>query len=303
MPTPYLATAPLPVSSMSQGRIDQLAGTSRSGMVLPSSYARPPLPQTHSSPGPSRPPDSAPSPAPTRRRKYAAGLLAPPAIMPGGQAATPRMQGQAGSALGPPLSSRRRSADRVGVGGAPSPVIIPAGGASGLGTASRRRSEDRLRDLGQVNSSVMSLGLLGQIMETDPTPEEAPVPPSGRRRRRVVRGEQGSTRRATVTSREEGLALGLARGASMRRTNVWDGEVFLCSTLHRLIGQIYQKLRIPLQLSRSHRLHLVSLRPLKPKSLDQQHRPAPIHQRAQNDPGLPRRLSNKPSDWCPCRLL
>lgn len=225
MPTPYLAIAPLPVSSMSQGRIDQLSGASRTGMVLPSSYTRPSLPQTHSAPGPSRSTGPSPSPDPTRRRKYAAGLLAPPAIMPGGQAATPRIQGRTSPAPGPPLSSRRRSAERVGVGGPSPPVILPAGASGGQAPTTRRRSEDRLRELGQVNSSMMSLGLLGQIMETDPTQQQEQVPPSGGRRRRVVRGEQGLARRATVSTREEGRALGVARGASMRRTNVWDGKL------------------------------------------------------------------------------
>ncbi|KAL7422718.1 hypothetical protein Q5752_002010 [Cryptotrichosporon argae] len=41
----------------------------------------------------------------------------------------------------------------------------------------------------------------------------------GTRRRRVVSGTQ---RTLTVSSREEGRAMGLARGASMRRFNVWD---------------------------------------------------------------------------------
>ena len=40
-----------------------------------------------------------------------------------------------------------------------------------------------------------------------------------------MRGETGGlARRPTVSSREEGRALGLARGASMRRLNIWDGE-------------------------------------------------------------------------------
>jgi len=83
-----------------------------------------------------------------------------------------------------------------------------------------------LRDIrsANANASMLSLGQLGQIMETDPveTPDATPQ----RRRRRIVRGEDGGTlaRRLTVTSREEGRALGLARGASMRRLNVWDGQ-------------------------------------------------------------------------------
>lgn len=96
-----------------------------------------------------------------------------------------------------------------------------------------------------MNVSMASLGQLGQILESDPTVPDgsgvegasasAPVAgPAQRRRRRVVRGEGGGiTRRPTVSSREEGMALGLARGASMRRLNVWDGE---CSGLSRKYG-------------------------------------------------------------------
>lgn len=114
--------------------------------------------------------------------------------------------------------------------------------------ASRRRSEERLRDIGQVNASIVSLGQLGQILENDgsphpagaplrddaatPTPatmqaqQDAPAPAPRRRRRTIVRRDEGLIRRPTVTSREEGRALGLSRGASMRRVNVWDGMSF-----------------------------------------------------------------------------
>lgn len=64
--------------------------------------------------------------------------------------------------------------------------------------------------MSQANQSMASLGVLGRIMENDPEP---------RRRRRVVREER---QMPVVSSREEGRALGLARGASMRRLSVWD---------------------------------------------------------------------------------
>lgn len=191
-------------------------------MVLPSSYARSsPYPST-SLAGPSR--DIQPSP---RRRKYAAGLLSPPAIMPGGTSATPRIQGRYSPAQGAPPNPRRRSADRLGTGASTQPVVLPVGGRNG--TATRQRSTDRLRELGQANPSMMSLGQLGQIMESDPIQPAAPPAAEGadgaggRRRRRVVREDGARQRRLTVSTREEGLALGVARGASMRRTNVWDG--------------------------------------------------------------------------------
>ena len=127
--------------------------------------------------------------------------------MPGGSAAPPRVQ--AGLAV-PPQNMRKRSAERVGVGG-----------------NTRRRAEDRLRDLAAANASTSSLGQIGRILASDQVPEEQSAPQ--RRRRRIVRGETGGlARRPTVSSREEGRALGLARGASMRRLSVWDGE----SSLH-----------------------------------------------------------------------
>lgn len=75
--------------------------------------------------------------------------------------------------------------------------------------------------MAQANQSMASLGSLGRILESDTASGEAPVQ---RRRRRVVREEPGRERRPTVSSREEGAAIGLARGASMRRLSVWDGE-------------------------------------------------------------------------------
>lgn len=159
------------------------------------------------------------------RGGYAAGLLSPPSIMPGGQALPPRIQGQ-----GDPTQTsfqhqhaRKKSAERVGVGGSRRDERTP------------RTSNNNLQQLtssggGAVaNFSTVSLGHLGQIMEADPVEEESSAP--GRRRRRIVRGDTGLRRRLTVSSREEGAAVGLARGASMRRLNVWDGRFMtMCRT-------------------------------------------------------------------------
>ena len=167
-------------------------------MVLPSSYRRPATaqgnPTTTNGGG-----DAGPS---TRRerdrdrdreRMFANGLLAPPTIRAG--ANTP-----SGRAVSPSGRRRRTQAQAVGMG---------AG-----------------------NPSMTSLGQLGRIMETDPQAagddrNQTQTPAPARRRRRIVRADgeegQGVSRRLTVSSREEGRAIGLARGASMRRLNVWDG--------------------------------------------------------------------------------
>ncbi|RSH85172.1 hypothetical protein EHS25_004979 [Saitozyma podzolica] len=182
IPQPYLAVAPAPVSTISRSALNELASASQTQLILPSSYTRsrnarasvpdgetPGLASTSTSP----PPLQAPAP----RRGYAAGLLAPPSIMPGGSSAIPRIQGD-----GPtPQIPRRRSAERI----LESDPTDPASNQAGAGGAAG---------------------------------------PAQRRRQRIVRGETGGglSRRLTVSSREEGRAMGLARGASMRRLNVWD---------------------------------------------------------------------------------
>ena len=96
----------------------------------------------------------------------------------------------------------------------------------------RNRSRERLREISSgANASMMSLGIVGRTLggEQQATSQDdgtGPIPDqvAARRRRRIVRGEDGARRRLTVTSREEGRAMGLARGASMRRVNVWDGR-------------------------------------------------------------------------------
>ncbi|ORY35662.1 hypothetical protein BCR39DRAFT_511374 [Naematelia encephala] len=201
IPKPYLALAPKPISNITQP-VEQLRSTGDSRLILPSTYVRgststsgsgSPIPQPASFPAPSKP-------------KYANQLLSPPTIMPGGQPLAPRVQGAPSGESG---GGRPR---RAGMGG-------------------RRRSEERLREIGAANVSMLSLGYLGRIMESDPQEEAAMAeardtiasqPPPERRRRRIVRGETGIVRRPTVSSREEGRALGLARGASMRRINLWE---------------------------------------------------------------------------------
>ncbi|WVQ95530.1 hypothetical protein IAU59_002627 [Kwoniella sp. CBS 9459] len=257
IPTPYLALAPTPISSLSPSAIDQLASTS--SLILPSSYVRSNSNRGQSrdaqgqgqerrpssgiglDAGPSRlengvesghaaaeaggtgtngPLAGRPAPGANGRAKYVTNLLSPPAIIPGGTSSTPRIQPQ------PPANPRRRSGER------------DRDRERERGGPRTRRSEERLRDLVNVNASLTSLGQLGRILESDPTAtaqdrddeQEAAlaqareaVQQAGRRRRRIVRGENGGpVRRLTVSSREEGRAIGLARGASMRRTNVWD---------------------------------------------------------------------------------
>jgi hypothetical protein len=119
-------------------------------------------------------PRPAPSPAPSRG--YAAGLLSPPSIMPGGRPNEPLQHG--------------RTTPRGRLGSHP-------------------------------NTSQSSL------RPSSPNPEvERPTTPTRRRRRRVVQESIRRRQRSdTVNSVEEGRAIGLARGASMRRVNLWDGRV------------------------------------------------------------------------------
>jgi hypothetical protein len=202
IPQPYLALAPKPLSSLSRS---YLQTPTSSNLVLPSSFRRPATAVA----GATSSGDAGPSSSRTRERereRFANGLLAPPAIRAGGSST--------------PTTTRR---DRP----------VSPGNANAGATGGRRRT-DRVRGLGPGNPSVTSLGQLGRIMESDPpaTIDErlgnngSQTPAAGdRRRRRIVRGDDGPglSRRLTVSSREEGRAMGLARGASMRRLNVWDG--------------------------------------------------------------------------------
>lgn len=213
IPQPYLALAPKPISSYSRSRLEEQP--SSSNLVLPSSFRRPTTAQATSSG------DAGPSTARNtrerERERFANGLLAPPAIRAGG-------------------TSRNRNRP---VSPSGNNVPTSASGNSNSNPNATRRRQDRngaVRGLGTGNPSMTSLGHLGRIMEADPTLNtvaeersgsgQVGDPPATRRRRRVVRGEEGPRveRRLTVSSREEGRAIGLARGASMRRLNVWDGE-------------------------------------------------------------------------------
>ena len=240
VPQPYLAVAPSPVSSMSKSRIDELSNKPRNIMFLPSSFPRPAPLDTAGLSSDAAGPSTRPS---ERRQMYATGLMAPPAIMPGGQSATPRVQGS----TTPLQDIRRRSADRVGVGTQDGFRVISRPATA---TANRRRSEERLRDIGAANASIMSLGVLGQILEAEPANRNANQQPpnsqqqptaaahvQGRRRRRVVRNDAVVTpRRQTVRTREEGVALGIARSASTRRVNVWDGKYPVPKSSFMLMG-------------------------------------------------------------------
>ncbi|WWC65371.1 uncharacterized protein I303_107989 [Kwoniella dejecticola CBS 10117] len=250
IPTPYLALAPTPNSSLSSSTIDQLAATaSSSNLILPSSYIRSSQERRNRSTpnlrdegeneaGPSVNRNSnsnAYANANTsdvalnrpisnqgqlRQQKYVTSLLSPPMIIPGGTSATPRIQGVGSTShQQPPPNTRRRSSEQR---------------ERAAAAATRRRSHEQLRELVNGNPSLTSLGQLGQILESGQLPEEnedgnglsqaqQDVQTAQRRRRRIVRGDgTGIARRLTVSSREEGRAIGLARGASMRRTNVWD---------------------------------------------------------------------------------
>jgi hypothetical protein len=144
---------------------------------------------------------------------------------------------------GPSTSRRREEGERF-VSGLLAPPTVRAGASTSTGTrpAEGRRRTDRLRQTGQGhaagNASMTSLGQLGRIMESD-TPgqgqgDDRNPTPAPRRRRRIVREVEdegaGLSRRLTVSSREEGRAIGLARGASMRRLNVWDGTYISLQT-------------------------------------------------------------------------
>lgn len=216
IPQPYLALAPKPLSTISRSYSQTLAA---SNLVLPSSFRRPATASSSANVVGTSSGDAGPSTSRNRERereRFANGLLAPPTIRAGGSST-------------PNAGRRERERDR--------PVSPGNVNNSGAG----RRRVDRVRGLGAGNPSMTSLGHLGRIMESDPpatidergigTQTPAAVPTT-RRRRRIVRGDgdgdgvggPGVSRRLTVSSREEGRAMGLARGASMRRLNVWDGR-------------------------------------------------------------------------------
>ncbi|WVO17486.1 hypothetical protein L204_105178 [Cryptococcus depauperatus] len=209
VPQPYLAVAPSPVSSISQTTLDS--------MVLPSNYARHSRREAESfalgtatvnaehrssRPGASR--------GKKRRSRYVSGLLAPPAIIPGGILGTPRVQSHQGS--------RRRERPFQ------TDTTIHSGAAGERSDTSL--DGGRLNELSVMNTSQTSLGRGAQtnnqeILE-EPLGYGFVAAEQPRRRRRIVGGQDESGLHRRVTSREEGRALGIARGASMRRRNVWD---------------------------------------------------------------------------------
>ncbi|BEI87793.1 uncharacterized protein CcaverHIS019_0105110 [Cutaneotrichosporon cavernicola] len=181
---PYLVTAP--PSSLRTPPSDD------TGLILPSTYARslrPPLTSNASGSG----------------RSYAANFLSPPAIMAMPSASRP---------LSYPGPSRGYAASLISP-----PAIMPGGRPNEPLQYGRTTPRGRLGS--HPNISQPSL----RPTSSNPSPNEGERPRTPTRRRRL-RAVQESIRRRpradTVNSVEEGRALGLARGASMRRVNVWD---------------------------------------------------------------------------------
>ncbi|BEJ11060.1 hypothetical protein CspHIS471_0104820 [Cutaneotrichosporon sp. HIS471] len=181
---PYLVTAP--PSSLRTPPSDD------AGLILPSAYARslrPPLTSNASGSG----------------RSYAANFLSPPAIMAMPSASRP---------LSYPGPSRGYAASLISP-----PAIMPGGRPNEPLQHGRTTPRGRLGS--HPNISQPSL----RPTSSNPSPNEGERPRTPTRRRRL-RAVQESIRRRpradTVNSVEEGRALGLARGASMRRVNVWD---------------------------------------------------------------------------------
>ncbi|WOO78785.1 RING-H2 finger protein ATL5 [Vanrija pseudolonga] len=177
VPEPYLALAPRPLLATPPAPDPVTAN-----LILPSTYVRRTRP---SSAGPS---SNAHAPSPNwPAQQYAAGLLAPPAIMP-------RRQGGAAAPTPPPQQQQQRGG--YAANWASPPAIMPGGSAASSSM--------------QTGRSVARPGIPGERAQR-------------RRGGRVVNQEGSSlARRLTVTSREEGRAIGLSRGASMRRVNLWD---------------------------------------------------------------------------------
>lgn len=220
VPEPYLALAPQSVTAA------QASGSSSSSLILPSTYVK-----TRSG---SR--DLGRSPTPTGSRGgYAANLLSPPTIMGGGSSGSgsrsntpqPSRPGYAANLASPPS---------ILPGGRPNPPLLQHSSPFLRPTTSHSRS----------NSAQLNILNGGERSESPlpPNPDDraerdqerdrnrrreranaSPTPgasrPNPRRRRRIV-NSQDSSRRVTVSSAEEGR--GLARRASQRRVNVWDGD-------------------------------------------------------------------------------
>lgn len=253
IPRPYLALAPSPISSMSPSAADRMILPShfiRQSQVQSQSQGHQVQPAAEAGPGPStstftlnaagssvqpqahaqaEPQGKGKEKGKKKRTRYASGLLSPPAVVPGGTPGVPRVQ-----VYSQPGKRRNRNpnagAETAG---------IRTGAGLGVSRDGPSASRTRLDTLQTHNPSQISLGQLGQVLNSDPASYDTPGEPPQqaqqpqRRRRRVVTGDTngeggGLRRRLTVSSREEGRALGVARGASMRRRNLWDGAFFRC---------------------------------------------------------------------------
>ncbi|GMK54352.1 hypothetical protein CspeluHIS016_0109380 [Cutaneotrichosporon spelunceum] len=181
---PYLVTAP--PSSLHTPPPDN------GRLILPSDYVRSPRPQLTSN-------------ASGVGRSYAANFVSPPTIM-----AMPTPPRPSPSPM--PGPSRGYAANLLSP-----PAIMPGGRPNEPLRYGRTSSRGRLGSHPNVSQS--------SLTSPNPNPSEAERAEAPRARRRL-RAVQESIRRRpradTVSTVEEGRALGLARGASMRRFNVWD---------------------------------------------------------------------------------
>lgn len=176
---------------------------SDANLILPSTYVRS---LSNSSPAPQPPnPSNHSWSGSIPRQSYAANFLSPPSIMPSGSTSAPRpsspaARGYAANLLSPPS---------IMPGGRPSEPLIQT---------VRQPHSGRNTRLGSGNASQLPL-------PRTPYPNaqgEGRTTPRPRRRR-VVQESLRRRRSETVSTVEEGRAIGLARGASMRRVNLWDG--------------------------------------------------------------------------------
>ncbi|KAL1409866.1 hypothetical protein Q8F55_003865 [Vanrija albida] len=135
-----------------------------------------------------------------------------------------------------------RPSSGAGLGRAPSPARPLVGGSGGAyaanllappsivprrGSAAQTQTQTRREGYAANWASPPAImpggSAASSSMQTGRSVPRPGVPGQQRRRGRVVNQEGSSlARRLTVTSREEGRAIGLSRGASMRRVNLWD---------------------------------------------------------------------------------
>ncbi|CAK9786372.1 unnamed protein product [Cutaneotrichosporon oleaginosum] len=183
IPEPYIVTAP--PSAL------RAAAPDDAGLVLPSTY----LQSMRNAPASS-----------SGRPSYAANFISPPTIMATPQAPRPPPS---------PGPSRGYAANLL------SPPAIMPGGRAGepLQQGQGRSTPQRGRLGSHAHASQANLRPASPNLHP-----ERPTTPTRRPRRRVVQESIRRRQRSdTVNSVEEGRAIGLARGASMRRVNLWDG--------------------------------------------------------------------------------